>query len=609
MTDYESKNKIETNENVEVTEVDICDTEVTEVELIKNVEVTELEVCETELTELEVCEKELTELEVCETELTELEVTKTQLTEVCETEVSNVMPYENEEYTKYNPLHKELGIILNTNVQYEKRLSYNKYEIIDKNGNRKECFKKFITLVDYVKFLIGKYKNETIQILPGNELDETSLFQEYINSYHNYAYVDGFFYYLTSTLLEKGFVHGLDFYDSYICISKECEIDIVDDFEYLCDSHYFNEKLNNQFYFKDENLGDLFNKKEPITIDTTSENVTFEIEEIDVEIIDRDEPLELEELDPKDDKDDTDDKDSDSNDDDSDIVGDSESDGYETENSSDEESHSDDSDDSDDSNESDKEEYEKLALIIKNIPTQVIAIEKCEGTFDSLLENNELTIEELESAMFQIVLMLYVYQNIFNFTHNDLHTNNVMFIYTTEPFLYYKIKDVYYKIPTFGKIYKIIDFGRSIYEVNNKLVCSDSFSPNGTAHTQYNFEPFYNKNKQMVLPNKSFDLCRLACSMIDFIIDDMKQLQKFREVPIYDLIISWLYDDNGVNVLYKNNGEERYPDFKLYKMIARIVHNHLPEKQFNHHCFNKYISTKESTYINIDELIKTQVHL
>jgi hypothetical protein len=97
--------------------------------------------------------------------------------------------------------------------------------------------------------------------------------------------------------------------------------------------------------------------------------------------------------------------------------------------------------------------------------------------------------------------------------------------------------------------------------------------------------------------------------MIDFIIDDIKQIQKFRNVPVYDLIISWLYDDNGKNVLYKNNGEERYPDFKLYKMIARIVHNHIPENQFNHPCFNKYKVNNNEKYMNIDDLIKTQVHL
>ena len=556
------------------------------------------------------------------------------------------MPYENDKYTKYNPLHKELGITLNTNVKYEKQLTYNKYEIIDKNGEKKECFKKFITLVDYVKFLIGKYKNENIQVLPGQidltnltqeeskqiELKEndselkTSFFQEYINSYHNYAYVDAFYYYLTSKILEKGFVHGLEFYDSYICLSKECEIDIVDDFEYLCDSNFFSEKLNNQFYFKDENIGNFFNKKEPIKIDQSTENIAFEVEELDdINEVDQNIEIELEILDiidnnmSKDLKIDSDninnihdvDADDFDKDDDSDIVGDTDSDNESDDSNNDSDNSNDYETDSEtDTQSDDSTEPEKLILIIKNIPTQVIAIEKCEGTFDSLLENNELTMEELESALFQIITMLYVYQNIFDFTHNDLHTNNIMFIHTKEEFLYYKIKDVYYKIPTFGKIYKIIDFGRSIYKLNNKLVCSDSFSQNGTAHTQYNFEPFYNKNKQIVLPNKSFDLCRLACSMIDFIIDDIKQIQKFREVPVYDLIISWLYDDNGINVLYKNNGEERYPDFKLYKMIARIVHNHTPDNQFNHSCFNKYkVTSSPNKMMNIDELIKTPVHL
>jgi hypothetical protein len=32
-------------------------------------------------------------------------------------------------------------------------------------------------------------------------------------------------------------------------------------------------------------------------------------------------------------------------------------------------------------------------------------------------------------------------------------------------------------------------------------------------------------------------------------------------------------------VLYKKNGDERYPDFKLYKMIARSVHGAVPHEQ------------------------------
>ena len=48
------------------------------------------------------------------------------------------------------------------------------------------------------------------------------------------------------------------------------------------------------------------------------------------------------------------------------------------------------------------------------------------------------------------------------------------------------------------------------------------------------------------------------------------------------------------NILYKANGDERYPDFKLYKMIARLVHNHTPEKQLDNVKFFKCIkSTKK----------------
>jgi hypothetical protein len=217
-------------------------------------------------------------------------------------------------------------------------------------------------------------------------------------------------------------------------------------------------------------------------------------------------------------------------------------------------------------------------------------------------------MEELESAMFQVIVMLYTYQSVYKFTHNDLHTNNIMYVHTDLEFLSYKINGICYKIPTFGKIYKIIDFGRSIYTVNDKVLCSDSFSEHGMAHTQYNFGPFLNPKKPVLEPNYSFDLCRLGCSILDFIIDELDDIDKFRKIPIYDLIISWIYDDNGTNILYKKNGDDRYPEFKLYKMIARIVHNHTPLKQLDHECFKKYVLTHLTDVMDIDELIKTQVH-
>ncbi len=58
--------------------------------------------------------------------------------------------------------------------------------------------------------------------------------------------------------------------------------------------------------------------------------------------------------------------------------------------------------------------------------------------------------------------------------------------------------------------------------------------------------------------------------------------------PIIALVNEWVSDDKGRNVLYKSSGKERYPDFKLYKMIARTVHAHVPAKQLENPLFSKY---------------------
>jgi hypothetical protein len=47
-------------------------------------------------------------------------------------------------------------------------------------------------------------------------------------------------------------------------------------------------------------------------------------------------------------------------------------------------------------------------------------------------------------------------------------------------------------------------------------------------------------------------------------------------------------DDKGRNVLYKSSGEERYPDFKLYKMISRSVHGHIPANEIHTPIFDEY---------------------
>ena len=221
----------------------------------------------------------------------------------------------------------------------------------------------------------------------------------------------------------------------------------------------------------------------------------------------------------------------------------------------------------------------------------MICLEKCEGTIDQLFEDGELSKKEGAAALMQIVMTLIAYQRAFSFTHNDLHTNNIMYVNTDAEFLYYKYNKKTYQVPTYGRIFKIIDFGRSIYRFCGKMFCSDSFAPGGDAATQYNFEPYMNDDKPRLDPNPSFDLCRLGCSIYDFLIEDETEedMDTFQKT-----VYRWCCDDNGKNILYKRDGEERYPSFKLYKMIARSVHNHCPQAQLDYPFFSQFaLSAKE----------------
>jgi len=101
-------------------------------------------------------------------------------------------------------------------------------------------------------------------------------------------------------------------------------------------------------------------------------------------------------------------------------------------------------------------------------------------------------------------------------------------------------------------------------------------------------------------------LCRLACSIFDYLIDDISELKDLESFESYKRIIcEWCLDDKGLNMLYKNNGVERYPEFKLYKMIARCVHNHTPQAQLERPEFKKYIhlkGNKSFEFIDIDSI-------
>jgi hypothetical protein len=555
-------------------------------------------------------------------------------------------------YNNINLNNKWYISSINEHVEDNERLYNCRIKNVNNNKSKdKDLFFKLAPLLDPYKFLIGKYNifdNRYLK-LPKIDSTESDTYIKYLDL-NNSAYVDGLFLFLSSNLIhEHNFVNGVDYYGSFLAIKNNFKINVFDDIDYLNGSEFFNKNKNKLFTIDD--YEHLFNLQEgklkPITIqhDLSSKskmsiksfdeniyedifednNATLsldDLKDLSIELVD----ITDTDITHTDDKDNKDDKDknvtlksnstcssrsSHTSVDEIDCNHDNCSGCEELEEDNDEliEEVSEGSEDSKGSESSDEDyEEEVINAIIPKFPVQVICMENCEKTFDELILTNELSSEEWYSAFMQIIMILITYQKCFNFTHNDLHTNNVMYVETNKKYLHYCYKKKYYKVPTFGRIFKIIDFGRSIYKFNGNIFCSDSFNIGGDAATQYNTEPYFNEKKPRLEPNFSFDLCRLACSIYDYVIDesdDTKDISNLKD-PVKKIIVEWCLDDKGINMLYKNNGDDRYPDFKLYKMISRCVHNHTPVAQLERPEFKKFSNFKgdisNEQIIDIDKI-------
>ena len=93
--------------------------------------------------------------------------------------------------------------------------------------------------------------------------------------------------------------------------------------------------------------------------------------------------------------------------------------------------------------------------------------------------------------------------------------------------------------------------------------------------------------------------------MFDYFDCDLESLTTDLEDldDVQEIIVEWCKDDKGKNILYKKNGEERYPEFKLYKMIARNVHNHTPINQLEREQFSQYKVSKKKLKKNLNRVL------
>jgi hypothetical protein len=220
---------------------------------------------------------------------------------------------------------------------------------------------------------------------------------------------------------------------------------------------------------------------------------------------------------------------------------------------------------------------------IQNIPVVTTVLEKCSGTFYELLKLDTDSTHHV-AYVCQIVFALAFAQRTFGFTHNDLHGNNVMYVPTDREFISYSLDGVLYRVPTYGRLIKIIDFDRAIFQIRlagmrePRTFMSDQFQEDEEAGGQYNMEPFYTQKQPEYKANPSFDLARLATSLFW---DMFPEGPGGSDHPLKAVFIKWMLLADGTSVLFgkENPKHDRYHGFDQYKAIARFCKSAVPRKE------------------------------
>lgn len=430
------------------------------------------------------------------------------------------------------------------------------YDQSQNNISNKEIFCKSIPLLDPIHFILNNYTTyyKRCPLLPSNYLANT---QNKINNLDNMAYIDVFCSYLFSELTIKNKLPCFPIYYGSVNGVKDINYDVTDDIDNFDMNDEFHKTLDKSFILKKVNAT---NFKEDYSNNSRKTNSS-------IESIPR-----------------------------SDI-----SDSVLSESSGDSSLYS----------------YDSSDIIIaelKSCPTICLFIEKLDGTLDEIIEES-LCLDEIKSCYFQVAFSLAYLQKFYEFTHNDLHVSNIMYSKTDKKYIYYKYNNIYFKVPTYGKIFKIIDFGRSIISFKKKIFMNDAFSKYGEADGQYKYSssiPFmkYSKGND---PSYFFDLCRLSITILDEVRDNYEDEidEKYDEkiVKKYDDLMEFLkYTTTDMN---NKRLDKQDDDFSLYINISKYAKNSLPRDILINDFFKDYRVKKSQfpikTCYSLDESDENKV--
>lgn len=161
-----------------------------------------------------------------------------------------------------------------------------------------------------------------------------------------------------------------------------------------------------------------------------------------------------------------------------------------------------------------------------NVPVVMVAMEQCTGgTLEELLAarraaGTPFSEPETVSLVLQLMFTLATFQRHYKFVHGDLHMRNVLWTPTDRATLSFVFEGALYEVPSHGRIFKLVDFGRSAFEVDGRAFLSDAFMPYGDGSGMLNYGAGEDRGMRRVPPSPSLDLGLLSGPLFEALVSD-----------------------------------------------------------------------------------------
>jgi hypothetical protein len=220
----------------------------------------------------------------------------------------------------------------------------------------------------------------------------------------------------------------------------------------------------------------------------------------------------------------------------------------------------------------------KLFLEYGELPCYLLMCEKADTDIDLLYDIGKMDEMQFNSIVFQIYAAIFAAVSVFGLKHNDLHLSNVMLSRTKQQYLYYYYKGDYYRIPTFGYIVRIIDWGRGTYEFDGNHGYNHIFTTEYDCFDQYRYKRLNHSGKDPILPSRQkwTDIVMITHNILN-------AWKEFRNTELGKSMQKWIENKDGVPLDIDSF------DWEIYCGVTQHTYNVQPHHILQHRTFRGFV--------------------